>query len=139
MGFSAGGHLAARTSTTDNRNYAAVDMADRQSLRPDFTVLIYPAYIGDKEYKISSDIRVTSSTPPAYVVQTQDEKNHVFSSITYKIAMHKAGVPAELHLFPTGGHGYGLRPSKNEVSHWPVLCEAWLKHFTAREYSAPAK
>jgi len=128
LGFSAGGHLSARLSTHNaQRRYAPIDEADALSCRPDFTVLVYPAYLGNSDWDLVDDIPVTSDTPPAFIVQTQDDKRLVPSSLAYYGGLSRAGVPAELHLFPTGGHGYGLRPSVYPVSDWPKLCETWLK------------
>lgn len=128
MGFSAGGHLSARLSNTfETRSYPPVDEADRLSCRPDFTMLIYPAYLGDETYTLSKEIVVTTNTPPAFIVQTQDDNPHINSSITYYLALKKQRVPSELHLFPSGGHGYGLRLSEKPVSRWPKLGEAWLQ------------
>ena len=128
VGFSAGGHLAARLSTdNETRSYAAVDDADKASCRPDFTILVYPAYLAENELDLASELTVTARTPPTFIVQTQDDKKHVTGSIAYYLALKKAGVPAELHLFPTGGHGYGLRPSKHAVSGWPALCRTWME------------
>jgi dipeptidyl aminopeptidase/acylaminoacyl peptidase len=91
-------------------------------------MLIYPAYLGDETYKLSEEIVVTTNTPPAFIVQTQDDNPHINSSITYYQALKKQKVPAELHLFPSGGHGYGLRPSDKAVSHWPELAAQWLRN-----------
>ena len=60
-------------------------------------------------------------------MQTQDDRAHVDSSVAYYLALKKAGVPVELHLFPTGGHGYGLRGDRRPAAEWPKLCEAWLR------------
>jgi acetyl esterase/lipase len=129
LGFSAGGHLSARLSNTcETRNYPAVDEADSLSCRPDFTVLIYPAYLGDADYTLSEEITVTSNTPPTFIVQTQDDRNFINGSIAYYLALKKQNIPSELHFFPYGGHGYGLRPSDKDVSRWPELCERWLKN-----------
>jgi acetyl esterase/lipase len=128
MGFSAGGHLSARVCTEDAvGNYTAVDNADELSCRPDFAVLVYPAYLADKDRQLSRDVRVTSQTPPTFVVQTQDDTKFVAGSMAYAAALLAAGVPCEYHLFATGGHGYGLRKSAHAVSDWPRLCEAWLR------------
>ena len=128
MGFSAGGHLSARLSNTfETRSYPPVDEADRRSCRPDFTMLIYPAYLGDETYKLAEEIVVTTNTPPAFIVQTQDDNPHINSSITYYLALKKQNVPAEIHLFSSGGHGYGLRPSEKPVSRWPELGTQWLQ------------
>ena len=128
LGFSAGGHLSARLSTNyDKRLYDTVDEADALSCKPDFTILIYPAYIAWDDYKTAPEIPVNGETPPAFILQTQDDTHYINSSIAYNIALKDAGVPAELHLFPEGGHGYGMRPSGDAVSKWPDLCARWLK------------
>ena len=128
LGFSAGGHLSARLSTNyDKRVYDAIDEADALPCKPDFTILIYPAYIARDDYKTAPEIPVTGETPPAFILQTQDDTHYINSSIAYYIALKDAGVPAELHLFPEGGHGYGMRPSGDAVSKWPELCARWLK------------
>ncbi len=128
VGFSAGGHLAAALSTnSETRTYPAVDEADKTSCRPDFTLLIYPAYLTNKELNaLAPEIKVNAQTPPAFLVQTVDDGVHVENAIVYAGALHAAGVPVELHVFPKGGHGYGLRPSPNEVSRWPQRAAAWL-------------
>jgi len=128
LGFSAGGHLSARLSTHyTKRRYAPIDKADALSCRPDFTVLVYPAYLGTPDWDLADDITVTKDTPPAFIVQTQDDKRLVPSSLAYYKGLSRADVAAELHLFPTGGHGYGMRPSVYPVSEWPKLCETWMK------------
>ena len=128
MGFSAGGHLAARVSTGfQEKIYDPVDSADPLSCRPDFTVLIYPAYLSQKNFEIADEIKVTQQTPPAFILQTQQDKDYRDSSIAYYIAMTKASVPAELHLFEKGKHGFSLRLKDRPVSIWPKLCEAWIK------------
>ncbi len=127
LGFSAGGHLAARTSApASGRSYTPVDDADQLRCTPDFTVLVYPAYLADAQLALPPEVTISRQTPPAFIVQTQDDKNYIDSSLAYYIAMKSAGKPAELHLFPEGGHGYGLRPSNHAVSGWPDLCGAWL-------------
>ncbi len=129
IGFSAGGHLAACLSNNDHgRTYEPVDEADQLSSRPDFTMLIYPAYLGDANYKLSPEVKVTTNTPPAFIVQAQNDRKYINSSIAYYLALKKQNIPAELHLFPDGGHGFGLRPSDKDASHWPELAERWLKN-----------
>lgn len=113
LGFSAGGHLTAACSNSEDR--------------PDFTVLVYPAYLFKPDgIELVEEIRVDSGTPPAFVVQTLDDKNHYRSTLAYSVALDAAGVPCEVHLFAKGGHGFGLRPSNNPVSRWPTLCEEWM-------------
>ncbi len=129
LGFSAGGHLAAAASTNyETRTYPAIDEADKANCRPDFTLLIYPAYLtapGDMT-KLASEIKVTAATPPAFIAMTQDDPIHVENAFAYAQALQHAKVSVELHVYPTGGHGYGLRPSPNMVSHWPQRAAEWL-------------
>lgn len=130
LGFSAGGHLAAAASTNyETRTYPDIDAADKESCRPDFTVLIYPAYLTDNTdtSKLAPEIKVSPNTPPAFIAMTQDDPVHVENAFTYAKALQLAKVSVELHLYPTGGHGYGLRPSPNMVSHWPERAAEWMK------------
>jgi acetyl esterase/lipase len=129
LGFSAGGHLAALVSNEyQTRSYSFFDDADRASCRPDFTILIYPAYLTkDDRTTLSPELKVSSQTPPTFLVQTEDDPVHVENSLVYYRALAAAKVPAEMHLFGSGGHGYGLRPSPEAVSGWPALAEAWLR------------
>ena len=128
LGFSAGGHLSASTSTAPERAYAPVDDADKAGCRPDFTVLVYPAYLTDGDHldRLSPTLPIDAKTPPAFIVQTQDDPIPVQNSLRYAEALQAAKVPVELHLYPKGGHGYGLRPSANPVSHWPERAAEWL-------------
>jgi len=129
LGFSAGGHLAAAASTLyETRTYPAFDDADKESCRPDFSVLIYPAYLTAKDdlTKLAPELKVTAATPPAFIVMTQDDGLKVETAVTYALALKGVKVPMELHLYPTGGHGYGMRPSAHNVTHWPQRCAEWL-------------
>lgn len=130
LGFSAGGHLSAALSTNyEQRTYPAVDAADKESCRPDFTVLIYPAYLTEAEgsMNVAPELKVTANTPPAFLAMTEDDPIHVECAFAYALALKKAKVAVELHVYPTGGHGYGLRPSPNGVSHWPERAAEWMK------------
>jgi acetyl esterase/lipase len=130
LGFSAGGHLAAAASTNfDHRTYDALDDADTVSSRPDFSLLIYPAYLTVKEDgdKVAPELKITGATPPTFLVQAEDDGVRVENSLFYYAALRNAKVPAEMHLYPTGGHGYGLRPSANLVTTWPKRAEEWLR------------
>lgn len=128
MGFSAGAHLSVRTSTNfEKRFYEPVDDADAQPCRPDFALIIYPAYLYVEGYKMSPELPVTAKTPPTFLVQAEDDGPYVDSSLAYFIALKAAKVPAELHLFPNGGHGYGLRKKGKATDAWPDLASAWLK------------
>lgn len=130
LGFSAGGHLAASASTHfDARTYARVDEADDVSCRPDFAVLVYPAYLtvqseGDA---IAPDLKLSAKVPSSILIQAEDDGVRVENSLFYYAALKKAGVPAEMHLFAVGGHGYGLRKTDKPVTEWPLLVERWMK------------
>lgn len=129
LGFSAGGHLAAAACNNyDKRTYEPVDDADKQSCRPDFAVLIYPAYLTVKEQgdKVAPELPVTTNTPPTFLAMTQDDGVRVESALFYYLALKNAKVPAEIHLYPTGGHGYGLRPSQHAVTTWPQRAAEWM-------------
>jgi acetyl esterase/lipase len=129
LGFSAGGHLAAPLSTHfDKRLYDSVDAADRLSCRPDFAVVIYPGYLALAEQNMAPnpEIHPTAETPPTIVVQAEDDPVHVENATTYLLALKNAQVPAELHIYAEGGHGYGLRRTDLPVTAWPLLVEKWL-------------
>jgi len=130
LGFSAGGHLAATLSNQyEKRTYETVDAADDTSCRPDFTVLVYPAYLTlEKEGDaLAPELPVTAKTPPTFLVQTEDDSVRVESSLYYYLALKKAGVPTEMHLYAKGGHGYGLRSTDKAVTDWPRLVERWME------------
>jgi acetyl esterase/lipase len=130
LGFSAGGHLVAALSTHfDRRLYPTVDAADQLSCRPDFAVMIYPAYLvlADKGFAFTPDAPVTKDTPPTILVQAEDDPVHVENSTAYFLALKGAGVPAEIHLYAKGGHGYGLRRAALPITNWPAEVETWLK------------
>lgn len=127
MGFSAGGHLAAAASTAKQATYTLDDEIEAWSFKPAFTVLVYPAYLDiEGRPELPSDITVDKETPPAFVVQTMDDRKLVPSSFAYALALQRAEVPVELHLFPTGGHGYGLRTKEPGIAGWMDLLIAWL-------------
>jgi acetyl esterase/lipase len=129
LGFSAGGHLGAASSTNfDTEAYPAADAADKLSARPDFAVLIYPAYLTVKAEgdKISPELRVSANTPPTFLIQAEDDPVRMENALFYYLALKNAKVPAEMHLYASGGHGYGLRPTDKPVTGWPSLAEKWL-------------
>lgn len=130
LGFSAGGHLSATASANwAERTYPKVDAADEESCRPDFTVLIYPAYLTpDKDLTmLAPEVNVTSKNPPTFIAMTQDDPVHVEGALVYSQALQRSKVPFEIHVYPKGGHGYGLRPSQNLVSQWPQRLQGWLE------------
>jgi len=130
LGFSAGGHLSAALSTHfDQRLYDPVDSADQVSCRPDFAVIVYPGYLAlsEQNFAPNADIHVTEKTPPTFLVQAEDDPVHVENSTVYFLALKNAKVPAEMHLYASGGHGYGLRRTELPVTAWPKLVEMWLE------------
>ena len=122
LGFSAGGHLVAFVSSRfDHRAYTAVDAADKESCRPDFAVALYPGHM------LSSHLHFTHDTPPTFLLQAEnDPVDDVNNSLTYYAALKNAKVPVEMHLYPEGGHAFGLRPTKFPITEWPGLVENWL-------------
>jgi acetyl esterase/lipase len=129
LGFSAGAHLAAALSTHfDQRLYPSVDAADSVSCRPDFAVIVYPGYLAlaEKDFSPNPDIEVTDQTPPSFIVQAENDPVHVENAVVYFMALKKAKVPAELHIYADGGHGYGLRRTALPVTAWPRLLDQWL-------------
>ena len=130
LGFSAGGHLVASISTHfERRLYPAVDAADSESCRPDFAVALYPGHlvVAARSLALNPDIRVSGRTPPTFVLQAEDDPvDPVESSLVYYSALRNAGVPAELHVYVTGGHAFGLRRTSFPITGWPQLVERWL-------------
>ena len=132
LGFSAGGHLSTAISTHfAKRLYPAVDAADKESCRPDFAVAIYPGHLSLAENSIAlnPDIRthITGQTPPTFLLQNEDDHvDRVEDSLSYYVGLKRAGVPVEMHLYPHGGHAFGLRRTKLPVTAWPQLVETWL-------------
>ncbi|MDF9831289.1 acetyl esterase/lipase [Parabacteroides sp. PF5-6] len=127
MGFSAGAHLSAMLSNTfETRTYPASDAIDKISCRPDFCLLVYPAYLDGEKFQLAPELKVTADTPPTMLIQTEDDKSYINSSLFYYYALKEAGVPAWMHLYSSGGHGYGLRDTGSPVNAWPVRVEDWF-------------
>jgi acetyl esterase/lipase len=131
LGFSAGGHLVANLSTHfAQRSYTPVDAADAVSCRPDFAVAIYPGHMlqnTTKEFELNPKLPVANKTPPTFLLQAEDDHvDGVKQSLVYYIALEKAGVPVEMHLFAHGGHGFGLRRTELPITGWAPLVEKWL-------------
>ena len=132
LGFSAGGHLVAATSTHfHNRLYPAVDAADKESCRPDFAVAVYPGHMLEnttKDFELNPTIPVTKNTPPTFLLQAVDDPvDEVQNSLVYYLALKKAGVPVEMHLYAQGGHAFGLRQTPSPITRWPRVVERWLR------------
>lgn len=128
LGFSAGGNLAARAATNfDKRAYAPLDDVDQVSCRPDFAVLIYPAYLftaGDE--LIAKNLPVSEETPPMFLTMAFDDGVGPENILRMGIALKRAEVSCEVHLYPSGGHGYGLRANEHQATTWPARCASWM-------------
>jgi acetyl esterase/lipase len=130
LGFSAGGHLSAALSTRyQTRAYAAADAADQRSCRPDFAVLIYPGYLTDKEQgdRVAADLPLSTNTPPMFLAMSWDDPVRVENALGFSAGLKQAKVPFELHIYPAGGHGYGLRRTENPVTSWPDRTADWMR------------
>lgn len=146
MGFSAGGHLASTLST--HYSEKVYEVSDSISARPDFSLFIYPVIsfdasithagsrknlIGDNPSEdairhYSNELLITDKTPPAFLVHSADDKGvPVKNSIVYFEGLQNNNIPAELHIFQKGGHGYGLANNRGTESSWPDLCLGWMK------------
>jgi acetyl esterase/lipase len=128
LGFSAGGHLAAVTCHAE-RAYPAADEADKLDCRPNFAVLVYPGYLAQKDKldTLPPELPVSSKTPPTFIVMTMDDPVKVEGAFTYALAMKNAKAPCELHIYPEGGHGYGLRRTEKLVTTWPDRVADWMR------------
>jgi acetyl esterase/lipase len=148
MGFSAGGHLASTAATHfDAGNAAAADLIDRVSSRPDFAVLVYPVisfttytHRGSRDNllgpdpdpklveSLSNELQVTAATPPTFLFHTStDTVVPAENSVLFYLALRKAGVPAEMHIYERGPHGVGLAPTDEALSTWPARLADWLR------------
>jgi acetyl esterase/lipase len=130
MGFSAGAHLSAMAATHHaKRSYPSKDAIDAVSCRPDFVGLIYSAYLlaseKDPASGLSADLPVVQDTPPAFLAHAMDDPLPCAGATAWLLAMQKMKIPAELHIYADGGHGYGLRSDKS-VSAWADNFIAWL-------------
>jgi acetyl esterase/lipase len=148
-GFSAGGHLASTAATHfDAGDPNAPDPIDRARSRPDFAILAYPVISLNSEYThagsrtnllgatpdqkllddLSNDQRVTPQTPPTFLFHTSDDPVvPVENSVRFYLALRKAGVPTEMHIFENGPHGVGLAPTDATLSVWSALLANWLR------------
>ena len=131
LGFSAGGNLTMMGLTSfKERSYSLIDAADQFSCRPDFGILVYPAYLVDRKKRDSlfPEIQITPETAPCFFVHTGDDHVPGEGSVLAYLALEKAGVEGnELHIYPYGGHGYGMRKNGNPVSDWPSRAGLWMK------------
>lgn len=129
MGFSAGGHLSALASVNHEvKSYKNENEIDKRSCLPNFTMLLYPAYLDKGENRtISPEFVFSNETPPFFIFGTTDDK-YGNSSLAITTALRDRKIPVELHLLAKGGHGYGLRKGNVAGKTWPSLAEVWLKN-----------
>jgi len=126
MGISAGGHPCARLSTNwDKATYPKLDDVDEESLRPDFVILLVPAYLSQVAGKLSKDLPVNARTPPTFMLHADDDKSFVPGTKLYHAALDAAKVENEFFNPATGGHSYPLN-SDTEIGQWPKKCQEWL-------------
>jgi len=127
MGFSAGGYLVAQTSNIFDPTYTPMDAADRISSRPDFAIAFFPGHICRRGETLDPGLHVTGRTPPTFLLQAWDDPvDDICNSTLYTRLLDQADVPAEVHLFATGGHAFGLRRDRSPDTVWPGLLENWL-------------
>jgi acetyl esterase/lipase len=131
LGFSAGGHLTVMSGVQfETASYPRVDEADDVSCRPDFMCPIYAAYLGDgyedEVAELGSLVTVSGDTPPTFMAVTWDDKMRAAQAALLFVRLKEHGIPAELHIYSRGGHGYGIRESENPVSSWYHRLAAWM-------------
>ncbi len=139
VGFSAGGHLALATATGfRDRNYRQINAIDAVSCRPDFAVLCYSGYLKDKESdRVAEGVHIPADTPPVFLTHASDDsESEVAHSVIAYLGLHRAGVPAELHVYASGEHDFGVRRDGKPPSSWPQLCLDWLRSLGL--YKAPS-
>ena len=127
IGFSAGAHLAVVLSTHPEFHGNHKAPAPTGQERPAFQMVIYPGYTSTPEGKVPESIKPTAEVPPTFLVQAENDYTaRVESSVFYFLALKDAKVPAEMHLYTQGGHGFGLRAAPLPIGSWPALAETWL-------------
>ncbi len=130
IGFSAGAHLTLATATSfDTRTYEPFDSIDTESCRPDFAIALYPGYLVDEDRQVLvPSLRIPPDTPPVFLAHADDDRIVTAeNSVLMYLALKRAGVSAELHVYATGGHGFGVRKRQQPVSSWPERCADWLQ------------
>jgi acetyl esterase/lipase len=130
LGFSAGGETAGLTAMLHNqRQYSPADEVDQVSCRPDFAALVYPGGLTEQDnpWQLREHVRVDSTTPPMFFAHSYDDRVPVSNSLLVFAELKKAGVPAELHLYASGGHGYGMRETGHACNTWPQRCADWMR------------
>jgi endo-1,4-beta-xylanase len=120
IGFSAGGEMAALMETRfDRGNDSSADPVERQSSRPDFTVIVYPGFK-------PGEITVPKDAPPAFLVCADDDRSHVVTTVNLYLDLEKQGISSEMHIYAAGAHGFGMKQSNLPVATWPDRLLAWM-------------
>jgi acetyl esterase/lipase len=131
VGFSAGGHLAIATATSfEKRTYKPIDDIDKISCRPDFAILLYSGYLKAKDKdELAPGLRIPKKTPPVFLAHGGDDliSDPAHSLVMY-LALKRAGIPAELHIYAGAAHDFGVRKSDRPCSTWTRSCAEWLRH-----------
>jgi acetyl esterase/lipase len=128
LGFSAGGHLTVATCVRyEQRQYDRQDAVDEISCRPDFGVVIYPGLVIDNAGKLRPELQPSEKTPPMFFAQAIDDRVKAENAIVMALALKAVNVPAELHIYDAGGHGFGLRKSEFPCHTWPARCAEWME------------
>ena len=130
IGFSAGGHLALATATGfARRTYEPIDSIDQVSCRPDFAVLCYGGYLKARDRdEIWPGLHIPPDTPPVMLVHASDDTmSRSDQSVIAYLALSRAGIPVEMHIYATGEHDFGVRQDDRLPSSWPQLCVSWLR------------
>lgn len=126
LGFSAGGHLSARLSTNySKRSYESMDEFDQVACKPDFAVLVYPGYLIHKDAE--QELPVDAQTPPMFLTMAADDPVDADNVLKFSLVLKHAKVPVELHLYPRGGHGFGLRRTEAACTQWPDRVAEWMR------------
>ena len=131
VGFSAGGHLAIATATGfEQRKYPEIDDVDKVSCRPDFAVLVYPGYLKARtKDELAPGLEIPAGTPPVFLAHGgADIISPPEHSVLMYLALRRAGIPAELHVYANAAHDFGVRPSEHPCSNWTSSCAAWLRN-----------
>lgn len=130
VGFSAGGNVAARLLCGPmTKSYAPRDPVDNVNHRPDFAMLVYPWNIYDaKTGKLVDGMQVPRSCPPTFIVHTHDDRSSSLGSVAFYVGLKRNGIPAALHVYSNGGHGYGTRAVQgSQVGNWPNRALGWIQ------------
>jgi acetyl esterase/lipase len=127
IGFSAGGHLVGSTATNfETRTYDAIDAVDKESCRPDFGIMAYSGYFKVKD-GLSPTVKTPADTPPLFFVHATDDKvSDVEHSVEFYLALKRARLDPEMHIYATGGHGFGVK-QEGPTANWPKNCENWMR------------